>query len=74
MYMKWKKNRAECVKEAPWLKIDKLTFSLIERILNSIPTKRFTIPNIKAHRWCKQHTNQRASEYFATRTVYLCVF
>lgn len=44
----WKQGR---ISQSPWTKIGNLVLSLLKKILMPIPSKRYTIAQIKAHRW-----------------------
>ncbi|KAF6031890.1 CHEK1 [Bugula neritina] len=50
-YKNWVENRTDL---SPFTKLDVLSLSLLKRILAADPESRFTIDNIKEHRWFKQ--------------------
>lgn len=48
-YVLWKENRY--MQATPWSKINTLALSLIKKILIPNPKSRYTLSNIKVHRW-----------------------
>lgn len=48
-YVLWKENRY--MQTTPWSKINTLALSLIKKILVPDPKSRYTLSNIKVHRW-----------------------
>ncbi|XP_014612143.1 PREDICTED: serine/threonine-protein kinase grp-like [Polistes canadensis] len=48
-YVAWRKGTYMSL--TPWKKLDNLELSLIKKILAHLPSARYTIPEIKNHRW-----------------------
>jgi serine/threonine-protein kinase Chk1 len=52
-YAAWKDNNA--IHQTPWIKLDNLALTLIQKILVPLPSGRSNIKEIQAHRWCNKH-------------------
>ena len=67
-YAAWK----ECqITRLPWTKIDTLALSLLRKLLMPIPSKRYTISQIKNHQWCNKKF-KTSSEFLRKLLKYLC--
>lgn len=60
-FARWKNGRY--VQDTPWIKIDNLALAFIRKILMPIPSNRYTISQIKTHRWCtKRFTKHKGPD------------
>ncbi|XP_034947360.1 serine/threonine-protein kinase grp [Chelonus insularis] len=59
-YKAWREGKYEYL--TPWKKIDCIALGLIRKILTHSPTSRYTIPDIKSHRWYLKNLRQDAEE------------
>ncbi|KAL5020551.1 hypothetical protein ScPMuIL_003443 [Solemya velum] len=57
-YCDWKDCK---ITLSPWIKIDNLALSLLRKLLVENPAKRYTLDQIKSHRWFNKNFNKQKS-------------
>ncbi|RWS13465.1 serine/threonine-protein kinase Chk1-like protein [Dinothrombium tinctorium] len=68
-FREWKEGK---IFRSPWNKLDNLCLTLLKKILNPNEKNRFTLEDIKNHKWYKKSFNRRNDAVNRFSPVYSC--